>query len=47
MTTNVKNNLNKNKMGNILMLNVWEKLGWNVMLSKIYNNDHQCKKHFK
>lgn len=32
MTTNVKNNLNKNKMGNILILNVWEKLGWNVML---------------
>ena len=32
MTTNVKNILNKNKMGNILILNVWEKLGWNVML---------------
>ena len=32
MTTNVKNNLNKNKMGNILILNVWEKIGWNVML---------------
>ena len=32
MTTNVKNNLNKNKMGNILILNVWKKLGRNVML---------------
>ena len=32
MTTNVKNNLNRDKMGNILILNVWEKLGWNVML---------------
>ena len=32
MTTNVKNNLNKNKMGNILILNAWKKLGQNVML---------------
>ena len=32
MTTNVKNNLNKNKMGKNLILKVWKKLGRNVML---------------